>query len=245
LAFVLFVGFAQKGEIEDIFIPCFFLLIILVSTFFAWRKWKQLDSLKAAALPYPPLAPVAVSPKPRELREASADKYQHWLNLGKPRQVRLKFVSGFILIVFPIALISFIIMGAQFVSDLFGGSRSFSDLLGPLIFVLIISVIAISNVRTTLRDRKIMAEGNLAIAKITSQGSTGGRHPKSKIRYEFTDVSGRLIEGEGDDKSWEFYEDMEVLVFYEPGNPKINVPICGASCELKNELTIGNWNHKL
>jgi hypothetical protein len=231
--FLIFIGFSVKDEIEDIAIPFCFLLLVLGGTFFSWRKLKRLESLNSlVASAYPPPSLISTT-NGRNLRKVSADKYQQWLNLSKPRRVRFKFVPGFILIAFPVAMILVVIFGAQFGPDAIRGSRAFRDVLPLLIFVLVISALAISTIRNSLRDRKLMTEGNLAIATVTSQGSTGGRHPKSKIRYKFMDAAGQMIEGEGTDNSWEIYEDMEMLVFYKPEDPKINVPICGASCELK------------
>ena len=107
------------------------------------------------------------------------------------------------------------------------------DLGSLLLFALIWSVIGITTIRSARRDRKLLAEGEIAIAIVTHQALSGGRHQQSKIRYEFKDAAGRLVKGGGTDESWKLYEDMEVPVFYDPENPEKNVTLCAATCELE------------
>jgi hypothetical protein len=232
--FVVLVGFAEKHDVLDIAVPLLFLFIVLAGTFFAWRRLKRLDDLNAsAARGYPLSAPAPQNPKLRELPPDSTQIHQEWLRLSKPRRVRFKCVPAFLLIAFPVALILTFAFCLQFVFDALRESRPLGAVMRLLVFFLVLSAIAIPTIRNSLRDRKVMAEGDLAIGKVTSQGSTDGRRPKSKIRYEFKDGAGRLIEGEGSDDTWEIYEDLEVLVFYQTDNPGINIPICGATCELR------------
>jgi hypothetical protein len=142
-------------------------------------------------------------------------------------------VTRVISITFPLSWIFIVIFGYPVIRDIIDGSGRISGI-GPfLIFALIWSVIGITTIRGAWRDRKLLAEGDFAFATITHQESSGGKRPQSKILYKFRDVAGQLIESEGTDHSWELYENMEVLVFYKPGDSTINVPVCGASCELK------------
>lgn len=69
---------------------------------------------------------------------------------------------------------------------------------------------------------------------VTHQELSGGRHRRSTIRYDFKDSAGRLVQGEGIDESRELYEDMALPVFYNPVNPRENVALATASCQLEN-----------
>src|SRR6267142_490089 len=102
-----------------------------------------------------------------------------------------------------------------------------------LLFALIWSVIGITIIRSARRDRKLLAEGDVAMAIVTHQELIRGKHRRSQIRYEFRDASGRLVQGKGTDESWGLYEDMEAPILYNPTNPSENVTLCAATCELR------------
>jgi hypothetical protein len=156
--------------------------------------------------------------------------------LSKPRKVRLKLVPRIISIAFPISWIVIAFFGYQIVRDQLAASRPFtpSNNLGALLlFALIWSVIGITRIRGARKDRELLAEGNLALAIVTRQEMVGGKHRRSKIRYEFRDAAGQQIAGEGTDESRELYEDMEVPVFYDSENPNRNVALPAASYELR------------
>jgi hypothetical protein len=158
--------------------------------------------------------------------------------LSKPRTVRFKPVARFITIAFAISWIFIVYFGYQMVRDEIVVSGLLATLrdLGPLLlFALIWSVIGITTIRSARRDRKLLAEGEIAIAIVTHQALGGERHQQSKIRYEFKDATGRLVKGGGTDESWKLYENMEVPVFYDPENPEKNVTLCAATCELRTD----------
>ena len=71
------------------------------------------------------------------------------------------------------------------------------------------------------------------MATVTHQTLTGGRHPSSKITYEFKDRAGVQFHCETTEDSRTLYEEMETPIFYNPANPTENVPLVSASCELK------------
>jgi hypothetical protein len=73
------------------------------------------------------------------------------------------------------------------------------------------------------------------MAIVTHQELSGGKVRQSKIRYEFKDDAGRVVEGGGTDESWELYEDMQVPVFYDPEHPGRNVALCAATCEIRTD----------
>ena len=173
---------------------------------------------------------MTVEERGKQKREAT---YRHLQVLLKPRLVLLKPMPRVISIAFPlswilVAYIAFLIFRNGFVSP---------SLLGVLTALLIVggiwSAIAVVVIRRARKDRRLLAEGNMAMATITSQWLTGGKHQRSKIEYEFKDAGGLRVHGEATDESFTLYEEMETPVFYNPANTTESVPLVCASCELK------------
>ncbi len=234
-SFFAFVGYLSKSGFA--LFPFLFLSVFLVGGAIAsWRKLRLLEASHPTAV-YANALPSVMAAK-ESIKQARANPHQYLWSLAKPRRIRVKPVARVITIAFPISWIFIIYFGFLLVRDEIAASSPTAALrdLGPLLlFALIWSVIGITTIRSNRRDRKLLAEGDLAIAIVTHQELSGGKNRQSKIRYEFRDATGRLVEGEGIDESWEVYEDMEILVFYDPEDPGRNVAICAASCELRTD----------
>jgi hypothetical protein len=232
-SFFAFVGYISKSGFA--FFPFLFLSVFLVGgTIASWRKLRLLEASHPTAV-YANALPSVMAAK-ESIKQARANPHQYLWSLAKPRLIRLKPVARVITIAFPISWIFIIYFGFPIMRDEIAVSSPIAALrdLGPLLlFALIWSVIGITTIRSTRRDRKLLAEGDLAIAIVTHQELSGGKNRQSKIRYEFRDAAERLVEGEGIDESREVYEDMEIPVFYDPADPGRNVAICAASCELR------------
>ena len=87
-------------------------------------------------------------------------------------------------------------------------------------------------VRSVFRDRKLLANGDIAIAVIVGQETIGGKSKASKIEYEFKDLAGRTYTGKSKDETRELYEDMQTLVFYDRDNPAKTSALVGATFDL-------------
>jgi hypothetical protein len=81
-------------------------------------------------------------------------------------------------------------------------------------------------VRRELRNRPILAEGEFALGKVTSQQDVGGKTRKSKIVYGFADALGRTWTGKGYDSTKAYTENMSLIVFYCSNDPSQNVALC-------------------
>jgi hypothetical protein len=170
-----------------------------------------------------------------EPKEDLANRYQYLWALTMPRRVRLKPVLRAFIIAFPVSWIVIAYFGYLVARSQVRASSpliTFGDLALFLFFALIWSAIGITTIRSARKDRKLLAEGNIAMATVTRQELSHGRHRTSQIQYEFRDVTGRRVYGDGTDESRELYEDMEVPVFYDPDVPSRNVALCAATCEL-------------
>jgi hypothetical protein len=232
VSFFTFVGYLSKSGFA--LFPFLFLSVFLVGGAIAsWRKLRLLEASHSPAI-QTNTTPLVIATK-ENLQQAHINSYQCLWALTKPRRVRLKPVARVITIAFPVSWIFMVYFGFQIVRDEIAVSSPLATLrnLGPLLlFALLWSVIGITTIRRARRDRKLLAEGDLAIAIVTHQELSGGKHRTSQIQYEFKDAAGRSVYGDGADESRERYEDMEVLVFYDPEVPRRNVAICTATCEL-------------
>jgi hypothetical protein len=217
-------------------LPFFFLSLFSVASAIAtWRRLKLLQASHPAAAYATALSSVKAAEE--ETRHDRGTAYRYLLALTKPRPVRLRPFQRAISVAFPISWIFIVYFGFQIIRDGLAASSQLTTLtsLGPLfLFASLWSVIGVATIRDARRDRRLLAEGDLAIGIVTHQELSGGRHRRSKIIYEFKDTAGRQVQGEGTDESREFYEDMTLPVFYNPANPRENVALATASCELEN-----------
>jgi hypothetical protein len=76
--------------------------------------------------------------------------------------------------------------------------------------------------RNRLRERQILANGELASGYVTAQNN--GRYIQS-IQYYFRLADGKLIAGQCNDASRSLYEGMTVPVFYDAEKPTRSIPL--------------------
>ncbi len=102
-------------------------------------------------------------------------------------------------------------------------------------FLVIFASLWLYELRREIRNRPILANGEFALGRVTSQQDVGGRTRKSKIAYEFTDAHGRTWSGKGYDSTKAYTENMSVIVFYEPCDPSQNVALCTTVWRLRSK----------
>jgi hypothetical protein len=227
---VFFGAVAYLSKTEFALFPFALLSIFIVASAIAsWKKLRLLEASYPTAAYQVPL-PVVSAGETRTLADRAA-VFEHLKNFATPRQVRFKPVPRVISIAFPISVVAGVYWA--FLLARTGISMS-SDLLVLLGAAIVWSAIAITSIRRAVRDRKLLAEGSLAIAVVTRQYLTGGKNRRSQIQYEFKDAAGRKYGQSVTDDSRTLYEEMETPVFYSPANPEVNVPLATASCELKD-----------
>lgn len=227
---VFFAAFAYLSKTEFALFPFAFLSVFAVARAIAsWKKLKIFEAQYPTTAYATPLSSVsAVETKTRTERAAV---FEHSRNLAAPRQVRFKLVPRILSIAFPISMIAGIYLASLFVRTGIAISGDLFVLLGAAV---VWSAIAITSIRRAIRDRKLLAEGNLAIGVITRQYLTGGKHRRSEIEYKFKDAAGCTYVRSATDNARTLYEEMEIPLFYNPANPEISVPLATALCKLKN-----------
>ena len=227
---VFFAAVAYLSKTEFALFPFLFLSVFIgASAIASWKKLKLLEASHPTTAYEAALPGVSAAESRTQTDRAAA--FEHLRNLATPRQVRFKPVPRIISIAFPISVAA----GVYWVFLLARtGIAISSDLFVLLGAAIVWSAIAITSIRRAIRDRKLLAEGSLAIGVVTRQYLTGGKHRRSEIQYEFKDAAGRTYVRSATDDSRTLYEEMETPVFYSPANPEVSVPLATASCERKN-----------
>ena len=223
-------AYSARGKF-DLFPFGFFLILIGLCAIVSWKRLKLLVN---ARLPPDPsstsASQISATARAKQAREAT---YQHLQTLPRPRPVRFKSVPRVIFLAFPTSWILIAYFAFKVFPNGLASSSLLTDLAPLLIIVGVWSVISVVVARRAWRDRKLLQEGDFAMATVTRQTLTGGRHPRSKITYEFKDRAGVQFHCDTTDDSRTLYEEMETPIFYNPANPTENVPLISASCELK------------
>jgi hypothetical protein len=227
---VFFAVVAYLSKTEFALFPFAFLSIFITASAIAsWKKLKLLEASHPATAYATPLPSVSAAETRTQTDRGAV--FEHLRNLTTPRQVRFKSVPRIISIAFPISVIAGVYCAFLLATTAIAMS---SDLLVLLGAAILWSGIAITSIRHAIRDRNLLAEGDLSIGIVTRQYLTGGKHRRSEIQYEFKDAAGRRYVRKTTDDSRTLYEEMETPVFYNPANPEESVPLATASCELKN-----------
>ena len=203
----------------------------------SWRRWKTMQgSLPAEASPRP-FVSAAPSKYPAEAAAKSRAVYERLLALPKPRRTKLKTDPVVVSTAFiALGLTVLLVAVATMSKSATGANTRNSSANMPifLLFGLAFFGLAVVTAKDLIRDRKLLANGDVALAVITRQRVAGGaRQTKmSYIEFEFKDLAGRMITGKDKDESKKLYENMQTLVFYNPDNPSENVVLMNAGAIL-------------
>jgi hypothetical protein len=143
--------------------------------------------------------------------------------LPRPRKLKMtwkgRFYAGFAL--FAVSL--FTVYGLPTLRGEFNNPQSSRgrnwSLFAPLAVIYGYSFVFFRN---RFRERKLLANGDLASGYVTAQNN--GRYAQS-IQYCFKLSGGRLAFGRCNDASRSLYEGMTVPVFYDADNPSRSIPL--------------------
>ena len=218
---VLFVGLVLGtiGYFSAAYPKAFILLdvaVVAYTFFHARSRLRALESSQPDAAPsYDP--PTAVTQGQAQRAETDRNRIicDRILALGKPRRTKLNMPFRAIFVVTILVVI-------------------YSLAIGPsslLVFALILGAIGVLALRAILRDRKLLQNGDVAIAVITSQMERG-RDRDSYICYQFEDPAGGLVTGDCRDGTRKFCKDMQTVVLFNPEAPSENVTLANATVTL-------------
>jgi hypothetical protein len=102
----------------------------------------------------------------------------------------------------------------------------------PFVFVLplgLVAVIAFVMQRSLAQQRWLLAEGELAMARVTKQWAARNGHG---IHYEFTAPTGETFSRMTTDSARRLLVGMTVPIFYDSEEPKKQVAACAAFYEV-------------
>jgi hypothetical protein len=154
-------------------------------------------------------------------------------SMPPPREVRLSRRGKTTVTVLVIALLAAL---AGYLATLAVARRALGDQSPqasqfPLDAVAIgtIAVISIILLTVVVRQKQLMAEGEVAIARVTRRWQT---HRGPAIRYEFTTPRGEQRLGGAGDGSRQLAVGMSVPVFYDAQKPKRQLALCASFFEV-------------
>jgi len=235
LAIIVVFSYGEDNIIVKVVPP-----IILFALFaYGWRKLRldlrRLEAIRAGvAVPPPNVAAAEAEQSAAAMQSEIAEKEEHVLSsLPPPREVRMrtrgKIGFAVVFLVFG-GLAIFILVLMRTVEK--GGSATpatpgFTATMSVLVaFSLLLPILIF---RSSLKQKKLMINGQFALARITGQWTMRN---SNGISYTFTDASGRVFNCRGNDPGRTFFEGMTVPVFYNPDNPKKQVAACCSAYEV-------------
>jgi hypothetical protein len=184
------------------------------------------------------LAPGKLSPTGAPEIEAPsqdpAEQFRILLGLPRPRPVRLSprgkssltiMGAGVLLLATLLVLMASLPPAA--------GRKNIAPQRLALVYALpvgLAGVLAVLMKRGLAHERRLLAEGELALGRVTRQWSSRNGNG---IRYEFATQAGETISRSATDYSRQFYEGMSVPVFYETQQPKKQIALCGSFYEIE------------
>jgi hypothetical protein len=235
LAIIVLFSFGEDNIIVKIVPP-----VILFALFaYGWRKLRsdlrRLEAIRAGvAVPPPNPAAAEAEQSAAVMQSEIAEREAHVLfSLPPPRVVRMRkrgkigFAVVFLvfggLAIFILVLLRTVGKGDSATPVIPGFTATMSALVA---FSLLLPILIF---RSTLKQKKLMINGQFALARITGQWTMRN---SNGITYTFTDAAGRVFNCRGNDPSRVFFEGMTVPVFYNPENPKKQVAACCSAYEV-------------
>jgi hypothetical protein len=152
--------------------------------------------------------------KEREFPELAA--------LPRPRKLKMRW-KGRLCLVFTLMVVSlFTLYGLPALWSEFNNPHSSQPRWLLVIALVVIYGNSFAFFRNRLRERQLLANGELASGYVTAQNN--GPYTQS-IQYCFKLSSGRIAVGRCTDASRSIYEGMTVPVFYDADNPTRSIPL--------------------
>jgi hypothetical protein len=165
--------------------------------------------------------------------EEVAQQYALLAELPRPRPVRMSrqgklnvTIVVITLLLLAGGLIAMSVMQPQ------SGRKNHAPPPRALVYVLplgLVSVIALVMQLSVARQRQLLVEGEIAMARVTKQWITRNGYG---INYEFTTPAGGAFSRMSTDTARRLLVGMDVPVFYDPQRPKRQVALCASFYEV-------------
>jgi hypothetical protein len=165
--------------------------------------------------------------------EEVAKQYARLAELLRPRPVRMSRQGKRNVTIISIVLLLFAgVLVAMSVMQPAAARKNFTPPPRPLVYVLplgLVAVIAFVMQRSLDRQRQLLAQGELAMARVTKQWIVRNGNG---IRYEFTTPAGETFSGMTTDNARQLLVGMSAPIFYDPRRPKRQVALCACFYEI-------------
>ena len=165
--------------------------------------------------------------------EEVAKQYALLAELPRPRPVRMSRQGKMNVAIISIALLVFAgVLAAMSVMQPATARKNLTLPPRPLVYVLsfgLVALIAFVMQRSLDRQRQLLAEGELAMARVTKQWIARNGNG---IRYEFTTPAGEAFSRMTIDSARQLLVGMSALIFYNPQQPKRQVALCASFYEI-------------
>jgi hypothetical protein len=163
--------------------------------------------------------------------EPMAQQYATLAELQRPRLVRMSRLGKMNTAIIFISLLVFagVLAAIVAIRPASGGNPALPR---PVVYLLplgLLAVIALFTRRSLAQQRRLLAMGELAMARVTKQWTARNGNG---IRYEFTTQTGEILSGMTTDNSRQLLVGMSLPVFYDPQQPKKQVAPCAAFYEV-------------
>ncbi len=235
LAIIVFFSFGEENIAAKIVPP----VILAVLFLFGWVKLRsdlrRLEAIRAGVVEPPRDGAAATAQQSAAVMQSEAEERNvHVLSsLPTPRDVRMKKRSkigfGIVFVLFGALAIFFavltIMVGKGDTSTQM--TPGFAATMSALVAFALLVPFAI--VGSTLKQKKLMINGQFTLARITGQWTMRNTNG---ISYDFVDASGKLFKCRGNDSTRACFEGMTVPVFYNPENPKKQIAACASAYEV-------------
>ncbi len=147
--------------------------------------------------------------------------------LPKPRRVVSTWRGKLSSLVAYLGLSFFGVLGIGLIWKGFSGGQIGWTIVALVLMVL--ALLALLNWNSNLtrpNQRSLLATGEVTVGRIVTQRVHPGRGAWSEITYEFMDTLGCTGDGIASDLTWQYKENMPVIIFYNRHALAENVPIC-------------------
>ena len=192
---------------------------------------KRLNQLQAVAPETATMSSASSSLSPGAGHADSS--FDHLLVSRRPRPLKMKPTAYVLAVSLILALVGFsapvffLIRTSQWNPH---AANGLPNLLSFGLLGLILLIALFASTRLLVRDRRLLSEGEVAIAVVNAQSFTGGENKSSKITYEFKDIAGRTCTGSGTDQTRTLFEDMRTPVFYDSRQTRVTTSPWSAQC---------------
>jgi hypothetical protein len=153
----------------------------------------------------------------------------------RPREIRPNIRAAWLLLVLLFVAVWAVAIAKSLFVEWFA-SPSIADFFATewyiLFGLLILAAFEVSGLRSALRGRELMKNGEVAIASVLSQKHIFAPRSISRLTYAFEDTHGIKYQGSCTDDTRELFTGMSFLIFFERDLPMTRLESCRSKFDI-------------